>query len=172
MKNAETRPHGSPSIRLLLTVWYSLTVALLLTMIVLLLYWVSCDVTERANRDFMRDQVATLQTLLADPVAYKKLLQKNIVESPFQTRDSVYRYYVRVFSVDPRGAHLFMETPGMSRLLPVTNTQQVSASSQGDVSFEWGRSDRHFPVLRWHNKHWRIEILLDTSNQNAITHEP
>ncbi|MDX1901973.1 MAG: heavy metal sensor histidine kinase [Gammaproteobacteria bacterium] len=155
------------SIQSLLVTGYSIAVTLLLTLTALLLYWLSFDVAKRSNYDFMKDEARNIQSLLSHKKTDFSLLKKYILENPDRSRKSVYSYYVRLFENDK----LILETPHMSQLIPADITKNYPVTESNDTGFTWHHQDKKYVVMITKHNHWRIEMLLDTSNQSAITHE-
>jgi two-component system heavy metal sensor histidine kinase CusS len=160
------------SIHAQLTFFYSIAVVSLLVIVALAFYWETQNVMREADYNFIKEEESNLQSIMSDAVIDTQLLKKAVVEHPVRTRNSLYRYYVRVF--DEQG-QVIMETPGIESIISRPDPLQISTGSD---AYLWGtyRGDQYLtsivPVKTSSGAiHGYIQVALDATYQHTITHD-
>ena len=96
------------SIRSRLAILYTTSVLVILIVIVAFLYWESINVLYKTDHQFLTDVVQNIRSTLTKEKIDDAALKKMVVNVPYETNNSVYRYYARV--VDGNG-NAIVETP-------------------------------------------------------------
>lgn len=161
------------SIHSQLTLIYTIAVVTLLVILAVAFYWETQNLMIQADNNFVVDEATNMQSIMADPELDKELLKKAVVDHPVRTKNSLYRYYIRV--VDNKN-NVIIETPGMTEIMPLSDNppaKTVVKQINGWRQF----SDNNYivnlaPIYIGSSKqHGYVQVALDTSHQHAITHD-
>lgn len=161
------------SIHSQLTLIYTVAVVLLLVILAFAFYWETQNLMIQADNNFVNDEATNMQSIMADPELDKDLLKKAVIDHPIRTRNSLYRYYIRV--VDNKN-NVIIETPGMSQIIPMSENpavKEVVTQNSG-----WRKyADSNYIVnlapiqIASTKQQGYVQVALDTSHQHAITHD-
>jgi two-component system heavy metal sensor histidine kinase CusS len=156
-----------------LAFFYSLGVVTLLVLIAFAFYWETQNVLNQADYNFVTEEANSIQSIMRDAVLDKQLLKKAVVDHPLRTRNSLYRYYVRI--LDATGK-VVMETPGLSEIFSPTMKPLTDEGNQEQFIWKKHHGDDYLnysaPIKLNNGKtEGRVQIALDTSYQHAITHD-
>ncbi len=171
LKNVDWNFFDKISLRARLTVFYSLTAFLLLTIISLFLYWETINILYKTDHEFLSDEVETIQHLFEENPVDQLELKKAVLDAPQNANTSVYRYYTRVIDSNMKP---IIETPGMARILPLKTTFIHHFIGSNKQHYWWyANRDTHFllvqaPVQLQLGKYGIIQIALDISYQHSI----
>lgn len=171
LKNVKPEILTHISIRTRLTLLYSLTAFTLLTVIALFLYWETTNILYKADYQFLSDEVESLQTLLQNKQINMTALKQSVIETPTQSTDSIYRYYIRIYDGNNQ---ILIETPGSSIALPADSN--LKYTNMRIYKRNYRRYSNHntnylliqAPVHIDNNQNATIQIALDISYQHAI----
>jgi len=105
-------PSHGWSIAARLTLHYTLSAVLILTVITILLYWEVADNLKRRKENYIIDEISMLQTMLKEPDSETKMKLELLLEHEARSR---LRHYVRILDA---GGNTLMENPGMEQLIP------------------------------------------------------
>lgn len=161
------------SIHSRLIFFYTLTVVTLLVLLTFAFYWETQNLMHQADYSFVTDEAANIQSIMADDVLDRELLKKSVIEHPLRTRNSLYRYYIRI--IDDQG-RVFMETPGLANIIPVASIPAVGDVQHQSSTWQTYR-DSHYlimnaPIRLYDGKqHGYVQVALDTTYQHTITHD-
>lgn len=161
----------SISITSRLTLFYSLTTFILITVIAFVLYGTTIHILHRANYQFLSNEVDILTKLLMKKPINHLLLEQKVIEVPFTDTGALYHYYIRILNDKNKRV---IETPQMEKAFrhaSFFNKTPIPSDKQSD----WWDSDngRHYLLMQApvkYNDHniWRIQIALDISYQHAM----
>lgn len=161
------------SIHSQLIAFYSLAAVILLVMIASVFYWEAQDVIRQADYTFVEEEANTIESILSDTVIDHALLKKAVIDHPQRTRNSLYRYYVRV--VDANG-EVVIETPDMESLIkkPVISDLALHDHQKFDTHDYHGENYLTYITrvrLNGGESVGYIQIALDISYQHTFTHD-
>lgn len=171
LKNARPGILNKISIRTRLTLFYSIAAFILLTVITIFLYWETINILYKADYQFLSDEVETIQHILQNKKINKAALKDEVINSPTQTSDSIYRYYIRV--VDEKN-QVLIETPEISRILLPDSNLNITHKHVYKKNYRWySNHDTNYllvqaPVRFSNNSLGAIQIVLDISYQHLI----
>lgn len=155
-----------------LILFYSIAVVALLVLIAPAFYWETQNVIRQADYNFLQEEASNIQSILADDISDEQLLKKTVVEHPLRTRNSLYRYYVRVMDENGR---VILATPGTDKILRVPDVKSMQSAEQKFISHEYGGNNYLTLVTETELKHSKsrgfIQVALNTSFQHTITHD-
>lgn len=155
-----------------LILFYSIAVVVLLVLIAPAFYWETQNVIRQADYNFLQEEANNIQSILADDISDEELLKKTVVEHPLRTRNSLYRYYVRVMDENGR---VILATPGTDEIFRVPDVKQMRSAEQKFVSHEYKGNNYLTLVTETNLKNSKsrgyIQIALNTSFQHSITHD-
>ena len=161
------------SIHSQLTIFYSVAVVSLLVLIAFAFYWETQNVMNEADYNFVTDEASNIQAMMSEDHLDLSLLKKSVIDHPILTRNSLYRYYVRVFD---KNGQVIMETPGFDGIIAAPTKVQLEHDQQ--QGFIWGAhgGDDYLTnvvpvVLSDGAQHGYVQVSLDTSYQHTITHD-
>lgn len=161
------------SIHSQLLVFYSLAAVILLVIIASVFYWEAQDVIRQADYTFVEEEANTIESILSDTVIDHALLKKSVVDHPQRTRNSLYRYYVRV--VDASG-NVVIETPDMASLIKKPDISDLAHYDQQKFNTHDYDGDSYLTYitrirLNGGQSIGYIQIALDISYQHSFTHD-
>lgn len=163
------------SIRTRLTLFYTLAVFAVLTIIVLLLYWATLHILYKADYEFLADEVDTIQYIMEKNPINKVALRQAVVDAPVQPVGSIYRYYVRV--LDDKN-NLIIETPGTANVLQPETILHKNSEIIGKKRYFWfEKNDNNYLVIQSpimlgkQNTYGFVQIALDISYQHSVIHD-
>lgn len=155
-----------------LLLFYSLAVVALLVLIAPVFYWETQNVIKQADYNFLQEEASNIQSILADDVSDEELLKKTVVEHPLRTRNSLYRYYVRVMDENGR---VILATPGTDKIFRVPDVKSMQTAEQKFIKHQYGGNNYLTLItetaLKNSKAHGYIQIALNTSFQHTITHD-
>ena len=161
------------SIHSQLVLFYSLTVVTLLAALAFAYYWETQNLMNQADYVFVSDEASNIQSIMSDDKIDMDLLRKAVIEHPVRTRNSLYRYYIRI--MDDNG-QLKMETPGFSEIAPITDTPAADKVAQQASEWKIYHDNNYLTMLapiKLYNgeEHGYMLVALNTSYQHTITHD-
>lgn len=136
---------------------YSVAVVAILTLAAVGFFWEEQSIVNRADYNFIADEVNDIQYIIAEKGRDMDLLRQKIITKPLRTHNSMYRYYIRV--LDDKN-NIMLETPGMSEvMLAAKSSEQKNdfMSIESPVIFK----DRAQQGM--------VQIVLDTAYEHKIT---
>lgn len=161
------------SIHSQLILFYSLSIISILLVFALAFYWETQNVMQQADINFVTEEANTIQTIMNDTTVDDVLLMKAIVTHPVRTRNSLYRYYVRLFD---KNGKVILETPDLNEITPPPTAKQLPQDVVGQYQ-SYNLNDVNYltyvtrirslddQFIGW------VQIVLDTSYQHSITHD-
>lgn len=160
---------ASLSLRTRLTLYYSFTAFILITVIAFFLYWETMQVLYKADYEFLSDEVDTIQYILESNHYRNAALKKEILRVPNENPDSIYRYYIRAYD---EHNHVIMETPGLKEiLLPavdkslyVLEKKRYAWLTMDDTNYLLVQS----PIFLKNKAKGSVQILLNISYQHSV----
>lgn len=174
MKNVIKEQLAIGSIRTRLTLFYTLAVFVLLGLVTIFLYWITINLLYKADYEFLSDEVETIQYILENKSSDPNLLKHAVITAPVAAKNSMYRYYVRVFDHKNR---VLIATPGSDLTMP-TNQFIFSLLNSEKKHFYWYKNDgQHYlsiesPIrLGKSNRFGYVQITLDVSYQHSVVHD-
>lgn len=170
-KNAKKEILDKISIRTRLTLFYSLTAFILLTVIALFLYWESINILYRADYQFLSDEVDTIQYILHNKSIDQSQLKQAVLECSKKLGDNIYRYYVRIIDENKNS---MLETPGIQAILPLDKSYNKNNTHLFKKNYRWyTHKDTNYlimqsPINLPNQTSGIIQIVLDISYQHAV----
>ena len=160
------------SIRSRLAILYTASVLVILIVIVAFLYWESINVLYKTDHQFLTDVVQNIRSTLTKEKIDDAALNKMVVNVPYETNNSVYRYYARV--VDGYG-NTIVETPSNRHIFQnkaitnLPNDDLVTTKFWHISDFECDYLQIKSPIKFGNiNKIGYIQVILDVSHQHKI----
>jgi len=174
-KKDKTDTIGVGSIRTRLTLFYTLGVAILLTLFALFLYWMAINILYKADYQFLADEINMIKYKLSDKSLKVTDLKHAIISIPLQSESSIYHYYIRL---SDRKKNVFIETPGMKNILPVNKKLYSHAElAAGKKYFWYYANNKQYLIIQSKinlsslNQVSMIQIALDISHQHSIIND-
>jgi two-component system, OmpR family, heavy metal sensor histidine kinase CusS len=161
------------SIHSQLVIFYSLAVVTLMAALAFAYYWETQNLMNQADNSFVSDEVSNIQSIMADKNIDMDLLRKAVIEHPVRTRNSLYRYYIRI--LDDNG-QLKMETPGFSEIAPVAAGFSPANAVQQISEWKIYQDNNYLtmlaPIKLYNGKQQGyVLVALNISFQHTITHD-
>lgn len=157
------------SIRGRMTLFYTLAAFTLLTLITLCLYWETMNILYKADYEFLSDEADTTQYILNNNNANFAALKQEVVQIPIESANSIYRYYLRVYDANHK---LLIQTPGMQKIVPLTNISALSQVNRKSYFWFHHRDKTYLllqaPIKLAFDRVGVIEITLDISHQHTV----
>lgn len=155
-----------------LTLFYSITTIILLTVIAFCLYATTIHILHRANYQFLSNEVDILTKILKKKPISWSVLEHKVVDVPFCETGSVYHYYIRILNENNQS---IIETPQMGKGFQNTDFfNKTGISSNKEIDWWNSPKGRHYlliqsPILHGEaNKLLRIQIALDITYQQQM----
>jgi two-component system heavy metal sensor histidine kinase CusS len=161
------------SIHSQLILFYSVTVVSMLVLIALAFYWETQNVMSQADYNFVTEEANNIKSIMSDEILDKQLLKRTVIDHPVRTRNSLYRYYVRVFDDTGR---IVMETPGISEIIQPPDQRTLAKDSNSQYLWHTYHGSSYLTVLlpvvlNDGTHHGFVQVSLDASYQHSITHD-
>jgi two-component system, OmpR family, heavy metal sensor histidine kinase CusS len=155
------------SIHSQLILLYSLAAVAVLLVIAMAFYWETQNVMRQADYNFVKEEAGNIRSILAEQIPDQHLLRKTVIDHPLRTRNSLYRYYVRVFDEQGR---VEMETPGITDIITKPDLPRLeSAVIKQYISSNYHGSNYLTYFTRTPQGY--IQVALDRSYQHSITQD-
>lgn len=157
-----------------LVIFYSISIAALISVFGLLLYTATLHTLHKANYEFLSNEVDIVKNLLSKKIKHQLILQHKVFEVPSTKTGSAYDYYIRV--LDDTN-HVVIETPEMTNVFQDAKFFNQNASTDTKEMNYWHSKDQQFLLFRTAVLHkdlkqlWQIQIALDISFQQKLLHE-
>ncbi len=156
-----------------LTFLYTIAIVSLLMLVAFAFYWETQNVMNQADYNFVTEEVGNIISIMSDDQQDSELLKKAVIDHPVRTRNSLYRYYVRIFDVAGKP---LMETPGLGTLIAVPVKHELDGVLQNQFTWKSYHGDHYLtyvaPVRSANGAlSGYVQVALDTSYQHAITHD-
>lgn len=120
-------------------------------------FWEEQNIVNRADYNFIADEVSDIQYIIAEKGHDKELLKQKVITKPLRTHDSMYRYYIRI--LDDKH-NILLETPGMQEVLLAANSP--------DQKDDFMRIES--PVIFKDRGHeGMVQVVLDTAYEHKTT---
>jgi len=167
---AETPSYGW-SIAARLTLHYTFSAVLILTVITGVVYWDVADNLKTRKENYVIDEISMLQTMLREPDSEAKMQSELSLEHQVRRR---FRHYVRI--LDGAGNTL-LENPGMEQLIPATSFPAPSFNPrdqkvQANRSAKNGRSyilrSVRAEIRGFNGKASVLQIAMDVTSLEAF----
>jgi two-component system heavy metal sensor histidine kinase CusS len=167
---------------------YGLTGACLVLCITTACYYVEQTLMDGAAYQFITNEIDNIRSIYNEKNRDEVLLEKLVKDHPLRTRDSLYRYYVRI--MDGQG-RVQIETPGMSTEVPESaNQPRYDASfnknkhylmmvSKLQANEELSKTSKTFKIpetLKTSNisktsTEKYLQVVLDRSHEHFVMHD-
>jgi two-component system heavy metal sensor histidine kinase CusS len=156
-----------------LILFYSVTVVCMLFLIAVAFYWETQNVMNQADYNFVTEEANNIKSIMSDDVPDQQLLKRIVIDHPVRTRNSLYRYYVRL--LDEAG-QVVMETPGIADIIKAPPRQALADDTQHDFIWHTYQGDHYLTLVlpvtfNAGDQHGYVQVALDTSYQHSITHD-
>lgn len=175
LKNVNKHLFDFSSIRTRLTFFYTLAVFVVLTIIVLILYWTTIHLLYKADYEFLADEVDTIQYILEKNPINEIALKEAVVDAPLSPEGSIYRYFIRILD---NKKNLLIETPGTKQVLQNVNNLHKSSEFIEKKRFFWyENNDSKYlliqaPIMLGKKSSVGfVQIALDITYQHSIIHD-
>ncbi len=154
-----------------LTLYYTISVFIVLSSASAFLYWELKANVERANRDFLNQKVQVLKEILKITPLNRAGVEQEVREEAEISAESQSPFFLRVLDSDNR---LLVETPEMARSLPVSVFPDPHASEMNQRT--WRATDRVYFLLASAeasggspgSAHWRVQAAINISAAQAL----
>lgn len=176
LKNAKQIFMHRNSITGQLTLFYSSSLFILITLISFFLYWMMTNILYDAARQFIADEISIIRNILEDKPNNIRALKQEVNDIPNSLQSSAYHYYIRV--LDANG--IIAETPQMNNISVakkfLNNTTNI-LSIKANHAWQSHQGDQHYLLAQSvikstkENKAWLIHIALNVSAQQIIINE-
>jgi two-component system heavy metal sensor histidine kinase CusS len=136
---------------------YSIVIVCILTLAAIGFFWEEQNIVNRADYNFIADEVNDIQFIIAEKSNDMDLLKQKIITKPLRTHNSMYRYYIRVLDDEN---HVLLETPGMPEVLEAANSPEQKSDFMRIES----------PVIfKDRAQQGMVQVVLDTAYEHRIT---
>lgn len=158
------------SITVQLTLLYSLSTFILVTIVSLFLYWAMENILYNAGKQFLSDETRILQNIIETKPNNISALKQEVEDIPRALESSVYHYYIRI--LDNQG-NIVAETPNI-KLIIKNNTYFSSENRLISKKIQkWQSDDIHYLLMQSavnsYGQLWIIQIALDITYQQKVT---
>lgn len=172
LSNANVKRSQAGSIRTRLTLFYSLTTFILLTVTASFLYGTTVHILYHANHQFLSHEIDILKNLLEKKPQNKLALEQEVIEVPHIETGSVYHYHIRI--LDAKN-NILLQTPNTNTVLAKAEFFNQTASLPEKESAWWNapNGDRYLlmqatsPFGKTKNI-LTIKVALNVSYQQQI----
>jgi two-component system heavy metal sensor histidine kinase CusS len=154
-----------------LTLYYSVSVFVLLAAASAFLYWGLERSMDQQNRDYVHQKMQVLVQLLQEQPLNRAGIEQEVREEAEISGHSGSPFFLRILDADDR---LIVETPGMASILPeavfpaanMTEPKQRSWSAHGGLEFLLGSvlASASAPTLA----QWRVQAALNVSSEQGV----
>jgi len=173
-------PHSQTqwSMTLRLAWIYTLSAFCILMVCALSLYWIFTSRLEQENYRFLVNNILILSKILETQATSTEHARREALREEVILEPAIYHYYVRM--VDDTG-QTFMETPGMSKLIPAAEFSTIVPERPGDyptkywMTFVKHDHKKNFLLINASvdkntlaGKNWGIQIAMDISSEREI----
>ena len=159
------------SIKARLTLFYSVTMALLMIVSISFLYFMTLHIMHNANQQFLSDEIDVLKNLLENKPDRLLALKQEIDEVPYTKTPSEYHYYIRIMD---KKNNVLLETPHFNNLVRDAALFKQPATPK-KISGWWYAPDGNPYILMQASGHFGkakesviIQVALDISCQQDI----
>lgn len=156
-----------------LTLFYSASTFILITIISLVLYCGMINVLYNADRQFLSDEIDIVQNILAKNPDNSQAIKQEVVEIPRSLKSRIYVYYIRI--LDKTGKIITI-TPDMNKVNQNNSFFNDEKDSLPNKISRWLKlEDGNYYLLmqskltvKKEDKLWHIQIALDVTYQQTI----
>lgn len=156
-----------------LTLFYSASTFILITVISLCLYLVIINILYSADRQFLRDEFTIIKNILESKHPNVLSLKQEVNLIPNSLQSSVYHYYIRVLD---KQNNVLAETPNMSSIFRNNYffNNLIYAPSNKNTKWRQSNAGKHYLLKQslikapTGNKSWLVQMALDVSYQQII----
>ncbi len=162
------------SIKTRLTLFYSLTTAILLIVTTLFFYLTTLHMMHKGNQQFLSDEINVLKNLLENQPQNFLGLKQEVMDSSYIEETSEYRFYIRVLD---ENNNTLLQTPYFNQALSQANFFTHPQTQKDKKMIHWHSSENKFLLMQakanlGHSQHSvLIQVALDvTYQQSIVTH--
>lgn len=175
LKNDNSYTMMPKSIRMRLTLFYSLAVFVLLSLAAIFLYWITISLLYKADFEFLTDEAETIQYIMQSDPIDKEALHEAVTLAPFEEKGSIYHYFIRI---SDKKDNVVMQTPGAEQIFSAEVNHAQSTQLLGKKrTFWYTRADTDYLLIQSplimgdKQKTGFVEIALDVSYQHDLIHD-